>query len=73
MTIDQLEFEALKLTERDRERLAHVLIASLEQDDELVRAWYAEMDGIVEDRPAGPLFEEVDDDSLVGSRVGLWP
>ncbi len=42
MTIDQLEAEALKLSEDERARLAQRLIASLDEDADLVGAWYDE-------------------------------
>lgn len=42
MTIDQLEAEALKLSDDERACLAQRLIASLDEDEELAEAWYAE-------------------------------
>ena len=42
MTIEQLEVEAMSLPRRERARLAQRLIASLDEDEELERAWYDE-------------------------------
>lgn len=42
MTIEQVESEALKLTQPERARLAQRLIASLDEDGDIERAWYDE-------------------------------
>lgn len=42
MTIEELESELLKLPAHERARLARELLESLEEDDEVEQAWYAE-------------------------------
>jgi hypothetical protein len=39
MTVEQLEAEALKLPAHERARLAQRLLASLDEDPEIERAW----------------------------------
>ena len=42
MKIEQVESEALQLTQRERAQLAQRLIASLDEDTDVERAWYDE-------------------------------
>ena len=64
MTIDQLQAEALKLSEDERARLAQRLIASLDEDSDLVGAWYDEAErrlrhlesGTTDEIPAEEVF-----------------
>ncbi|MCH7530208.1 MAG: addiction module protein [Gemmatimonadetes bacterium] len=57
MTIDQLEAEALKLSEPDRARLAQRLIASLDADSEIEQAWYDEAERRLSDLESGDAAE----------------
>lgn len=67
MTIDQLEAEALALPETERVRLAQRLIASLDGDQLLDRAWYDEAErrlaaveaGRLPEVPADEVFAEL--------------
>ena len=45
MSVQELEAEVLKLPSHERARLAEVLIASLEEEDEIARAWAEEAGG----------------------------
>lgn len=75
LTREQLENEAQSLPREERARLAETLIASLDEDAEIERAWMdeaerraAELDsGAVESVPAEDVFSELD--SLVKERV----
>ena len=68
LTREQLEVEAQKLPRDERARLAEALIASLDEEAEIERAWYdeaerraAELDsGAVEGIPAEQVFAELD-------------
>lgn len=42
MSIQELEAEILKLPSHERARLAEALIASLDEEDEVARAWVEE-------------------------------
>ena len=68
LTREQLENEAQSLPREERARLAEALIASLDEDAEMERAWLdeaerraAELDsGAVESIPAKDVFSELD-------------
>jgi putative addiction module component (TIGR02574 family) len=67
MTIEQLESEALSLPEAERVRLAQLLIASLDINELLDRAWYDEAErrlaavesGRLPEVPADQVFAEL--------------
>lgn len=69
LTREQLEIEARNLPRDERARLAEALIASLDQDAEIARAWQEEIrrrvaeleSGTVETIPAEQVFAEVDE------------
>ncbi|HLT46544.1 MAG TPA: addiction module protein [Rubricoccaceae bacterium] len=64
MSIYEIEAEVLKLPVHERARLAQLLIASLDEDDEIERAWAEEVQrrdeelrsGAVEPVPAEDVF-----------------
>jgi putative addiction module component (TIGR02574 family) len=64
MSVQDIEAEALKLPSHERARLAEVLIASLDEEDEVFEAWvdeaerrYAELrSGAVKGVPADEVF-----------------
>lgn len=68
LTREQLENEAQSLPREERARLAEALIASLDEEAEIERAWLdeaerraAELDsGAVESIPAKDVFSELD-------------
>ena len=68
LTREQLENEAQSLPREERARLAEALIASLDEEAEMERAWLdeaerraAELDsGAVESIPAEDVFSELD-------------
>ena len=68
LTREQLENEAQSLPREERTRLAEALIASLDEEAEMERAWLdeaerraAELDsGAVESIPAEDVFSELD-------------
>jgi putative addiction module component (TIGR02574 family) len=66
MTIDQLERALLELPAHERARLAERLIASLEEESEAERAWYAEAERRLEEIQAGSV-REVPADEVYGS------
>lgn len=67
MTNYDVEAEALKLPSHERARLAEVLIASLDEEDEWADAWAVEADrrfqelrsGAVKGIPADEVFAEI--------------
>lgn len=67
MSVQELEAEVLRLPSHERARLAEVLIASLEEEDEIASAWadeaerrYEELrDGRVEAIPAEEVFARI--------------
>lgn len=67
MSVQEIEAEALKLPSHERARLAEVLIASLDTDDEITRAWADEAErryeelrtGAVEAIPAEEVFARI--------------
>ena len=67
-TREQLENEAQSLPREERARLAEALIASLDEEAEMERAWLAEAErraaeldsGAVESIPAEDVFSELD-------------
>ena len=68
LTREQLENEAQSLPREERARLAEALIASLDEEAEMERAWLAEAErraaeldsGAVESIPAEDVFSELD-------------
>ena len=69
LTADQIESEALNLPRPERDRIAQALIASLEMDPEVERAWEAEIrrrvrdidSGVTQLIPGEEVFKEVED------------
>ena len=67
MSIQEIEAEILRLPSQERARLAELLIASLEEEDEIARAWgeeaerrYEELrDGVAEGIPAEEVFARI--------------
>ncbi|HSU14052.1 addiction module protein [Longimicrobium sp.] len=67
MTADDIESQALKLPRHERAHLAEVLIASLDEEDEVSRAWADEADrrfeelrsGAVKGIPAEQVFARI--------------
>ena len=67
MSIQEIEAEILKLPSQERARLAEVLIASLDDEDEIARAWAEEAErryeelrsGVAEGIPAEEVFARV--------------
>jgi putative addiction module component (TIGR02574 family) len=67
MTKQQIEAEALKLPPHERARLAELLIASLDEEDEIARAWADEAErryeelrsGAVQPIPAEEVFNKL--------------
>ena len=53
MSIHEVEAEALKLPSHERARLAEVLIASLDEEDEVSRAWAEEAERRYEELRSG--------------------
>lgn len=68
LTREQMEVEARNLPREERARLAEALLASLDEDAEIERAWQAEIrrrlhevrEGSVETVPAGEVFAKLD-------------
>lgn len=69
LPIERIEAEALKLSRRERARLAEALISSLDEDSEIEEAWRQEIvrrleelrDGSVSTIPSDEVFRELDD------------
>jgi putative addiction module component (TIGR02574 family) len=69
LSADQIEIEALNLPRSERARLAEALIASLDEDSEIERAWNEEIrrrieeidSGKAEMIPAEEVFKEIED------------
>ncbi|HEX2090837.1 MAG TPA: addiction module protein [Longimicrobiaceae bacterium] len=67
MSVQELEAEVLRLPSHERARLAEVLIASLEEEDEIAQAWADEAErryeelrsGAVESVPAEEVFANI--------------
>ena len=67
MSIQEIEAEILKLPSHERARLAEVLIASLDEEDEIARAWCEEAErrdeelrsGSVKGIPAEEVFARI--------------
>lgn len=67
MTVYDVEAEALKLPSHERARLAEVLIASLDEEDEVAEAWADEAErryeelrsGKVQGIPADEVFAKI--------------
>ncbi|HET6763692.1 MAG TPA: addiction module protein [Longimicrobiaceae bacterium] len=67
MSVNEVEAEALKLPSTERARLAEVLIASLDEEDEIARAWADEAErryermrtGAVTGIPAEDVFARI--------------
>jgi putative addiction module component (TIGR02574 family) len=67
MSVQELEAEVLKLPSRERARLAEVLIASLDGEDEVSQAWADEAErrheelrsGVVKSIPSEEVFARV--------------
>lgn len=67
MSVQELEAEVLRLPSHERARLAEVLIASLDEEDEISRAWADEAErryeelrsGAVKSIPAEEVFARV--------------
>lgn len=53
MSVQELEAELLKLPSHERTRLAEALIASLDEDDEIARAWAEEAERRYEELRSG--------------------
>jgi len=53
MSANEVEAEALKLPSSERARLAEVLIASLDEEDEVARAWADEAERRSEELRSG--------------------
>ena len=53
MSVQELEAEVLKLPSRERARLAEVLIASLDEEDEIAQAWANEAERRYEELRSG--------------------
>ena len=53
MSVQELEAEVLKLPSRERARLAEVLIASLDEEDEIAQAWSDEAERRYEELRSG--------------------
>ncbi|CAN5472665.1 hypothetical protein BH24GEM3_BH24GEM3_10050 [soil metagenome] len=53
MSVQELEAEALKLPSHERARLAEVLIASLDAEDEITQAWADEAERRYEELRTG--------------------
>jgi putative addiction module component (TIGR02574 family) len=68
-TEDQVEIEALALPRHARARIAELLIASLDEDSEIERAWDEEVrrrveeirSGKVQTVPGEEVFKEIED------------
>lgn len=83
MTIEQIEIEALSLPQGERARLALRLIASLDADADLERAWYDEAERRLAGVESGRLPEIPADEVLAAlsldiatvefERIGLSP
>lgn len=71
MTIEQLEAEVLNLPQAERARLALRLIASLDADEPLERAWYDEAERRLAAVESGRLPEIPADEVL--AELGLQP
>jgi putative addiction module component (TIGR02574 family) len=69
MTQDQVEIEALALPRHARARIAELLIASLDEDSEIERAWDEEVrrrvqeirSGQAQTVPGEEVFKEIED------------
>jgi putative addiction module component (TIGR02574 family) len=69
MSEDQVEIEALALPRHARARIAELLIASLDEDSEIERAWDEEVrrrvqeirSGKVQTVPGEEVFKEIED------------
>ena len=67
MSVQDVEAEALKLPSHERARLAEILIASLDEEDEVARAWADEAErryeelhsGKVQGVPADEVFARI--------------
>lgn len=67
MSVQEIEAQALKLPSHERARLAEVLIGSLDEEDEIARAWADEAErrleelrsGAVQSVPAGEVFARI--------------
>ncbi|HEU4560117.1 MAG TPA: addiction module protein [Longimicrobium sp.] len=67
VTVHDVEAEALKLPSHERARLAEVLIASLDEEDEIAEAWADEAErryeelrsGKVQGIPADEVFAKI--------------
>ena len=55
MSVQELEAEVLKLPSRERARLAEVLIASLDEEDEIAQAWIDESERRYEELRSGKI------------------
>jgi putative addiction module component (TIGR02574 family) len=53
LTVQNLEAEVLKLPSHERARLAEVLIASLDEEDEILEAWADEAERRYEELRSG--------------------
>jgi putative addiction module component (TIGR02574 family) len=53
VSVQELEAELLKLPSHERARLAEALIASLDEDDEIARAWAEEAERRYEELRSG--------------------
>jgi putative addiction module component (TIGR02574 family) len=71
VTIEQLEAEVLNLPQAERARLAQRLIASLDADEPLERAWYDEAERRLAAVESGRLPEIPADEVL--AELGLQP
>ena len=71
VTIEQLEAEVLNLPQTERARLAQRLIASLDADEPLERAWYDEAERRLAAVESGKLSEIPADEVL--AELGLQP
>lgn len=67
MSVNEIEAEVLKLPSHERARLAEVLIASLDEEDQIAQAWAEEAErryeelrsGDVEAIPAEDVFARI--------------
>jgi putative addiction module component (TIGR02574 family) len=67
VSVHDVEAEALKLPSHERARLAEVLIASLDEEDEVAQAWASEAErryeelrsGVVKAVPADQVFARI--------------
>lgn len=72
MSVNEIEAEVLKLPSHERARLAEVLIASLDEEDQIARAWAEEAERRYEELRSGDVeaIRAEDVFARVRSRLG---